>query len=147
MSHFHFYANPSEYRWIFFRLWTTQNRFHWLLTLSLPCRVNRFRPITRQMWAKGGSAIASRMAYMARPTAESILRFIFSMHESLAFSVRPSKRATCRISVLSGWRSHCCLRVQGRQADFGPLKLIERSPLVTTLPPLRYRRLPAGQRQ
>ena len=77
--------------------------------------------------------MASRMAYMARPTVESILRFIFSMQESLAFSCGHEN-----LPDLGSFRMPEALGPEcAGQADFGPLKRIEHSPLVTTLPPLR----------
>ena len=60
----------------FFRLWTMQNRFHWIFTFFFPRKVKRSSPMIRQMWAKGGSAMATRRLYKARPATESILCFI-----------------------------------------------------------------------
>jgi hypothetical protein len=58
------HAKLGPYLTTFFRLWTIQNRFHWMFTFVLPRKVKRSRPMIWQILAKGGSAMAT-----SRPAA------------------------------------------------------------------------------
>ena len=96
-----------------------QYNIHCAFTLCFPRSVKRSKRRVLRIFANTGSTVAMRRLYSARPSVESILRFILAVKVSGLPGAVPLKKHTCRTGVRSGCFKHRARSGHGPHADLG----------------------------